>query len=86
MMDGLEIQSRHERGIVAPFRKKRKREFENRSRLAGAVIAPEPPAGINKVSDRALGSESVQELNSRLVSAAHILVPSFAAADSPKSF
>ena len=85
LMDGLEIQSQHERGIVAPFRKKIKREFKNRSRLAGAVIAPEPPASINKVSGRSLGSEFVQELNSRLVSAAHILVPSFAA-DSRKTF
>lgn len=80
-MDGLEIQSQHERGIVAPFRKKRKREFKNRSRLAGAVIAPEPPAGIIKVSGRA----PVQELNCRLVLVAHVLIPSFAA-DSPKSF
>lgn len=58
---------------------------EQESRLAGAAIAPEPPAGINRGSDRALGSESVQEFNSRLVSAAHILVPSFTA-DSTNSF
>lgn len=88
LIDGAEIQSQHARGTVAPFKKKkknRKREFKTRSRLAGAVIAPEPPAGINKVSGRSLSSESVQEFNSQLVSATHVLIPSFAA-DSPKSF
>lgn len=62
LMDGLAIQSQHERGIGAPFRKKqRERKFKNHSRLAGAVIAPELPAGIHKVRDGAPGSESIQE-------------------------
>lgn len=64
LMDGLATQSQHERGTGAPFREKknkRKRKFKNHSRLAGAVIALELPASINKVRDRAPSSESIQE-------------------------
>lgn len=63
LMDGLEVQSQQERGTGAPFREKNKRKgkFQNHSRLAGAVIARELPASINKVRDGAPSSESTQE-------------------------
>lgn len=79
LMDGLRIQLQHKEGIVAPLREEGggggKGNVRACSRLAGAVIAPELPAGINKANGRALSSESSQELNSQPVLAAHILSP-----------
>lgn len=72
VMDGLETQSQHERGVVAPFRKREKGNLRSQQ-VGSSCNSSGAASGINNTRGRARALEALQEFGSRLGAA---LLPS----------